>query len=85
MVLLAEELANFLKRISIEKEWWCRLPLSISIPTYKTDFIISRIGELFSLPNIAVRIIFTAVGLYELRSNEQLYTVNSNSTEDFKS
>ena len=63
VVLFAEELVKFLKRISMENGWWYRLPLNINMSTCETDCIVPSTGELFSLLDSAVRVIFAAVGL----------------------
>ena len=53
--------------------------------TYETDCIMPSIGELLTLPDAAVRVIFAAVGLCKLHSDGRSCSVISNSVEDFKS
>ena len=63
LVLLAVELAKFMKRISREKGWWHRLPLSNNMCSYEKHSIISSAEKMLAFREATLRVTLKAICL----------------------
>ena len=72
-----------IRKVSKEKGRWCRLPLNNNIKATETDCIISIIGKLFALLNVAVTVMFKAVNVFK-EKQKGACAISNNGVDDFK-
>ena len=84
LVSLSEELATFIKMVSNEKGWRCRMTFNSNATSCEINIMMPNIGELFVLSDVVVRVSLGAVGMCRL-NNFGCFTLHANGIELFKS
>ena len=60
---VSEEVAKFLKKVHVERGWWCRIPLGDDSVHCKTENVFPSLSALFEINNQAIRVILLNTGI----------------------